>query len=200
MDDDIRDILIGRASIAKRLDELAAQMLADHTEAGHEPAELTLVPILTGAMIFASDLIRRLPVKMQIRVMSISSYPGDATTSRGASVEAALTRIPESLAGLHVVLIDDILDTGTTLLKASELLRAKGPASLKTCVLLRKERDVPPVIEADYVAFSVPDEFVVGYGLDYDDYYRNLPDIAVLKPEVFGGDGHSDDADAAGER
>jgi len=185
MEQDIERILIDSVAINQRLDDIAEAILQDHQQNGGDPSELTFVPILTGAMIFTSDLIRKLPIKMQIRVMSITSYPGKATTSRGASVEAALTRIPESLEGLHVVLIDDILDTGTTLQKAAEILQEKNPASLKTCVLLRKERDTPPVLEADYVAFTVPDEFVVGYGLDYNDHYRNLPEIAVLKPEVF---------------
>ncbi len=201
MQADIHEVLIDRTAIAKRLDELAKQLLDDHlAEYKDDPDNapgLTLVPILTGAMIFASDLIRRLPVRMQIRVMSITSYAGATTTSRGASVEAALTRLPDSLEGLNVVLIDDILDTGTTLKRASEILAERNPAKLSTCVLLRKKRDEPPVIEADYVAFEVPDEFVVGYGLDYDDYYRNLPDIVVLKPEVFGGVPHESDPAAA---
>ncbi len=193
MQQDIEKVLIARDAIAARLDTLAAEMIDDHADQDGRARELTLVPILTGSVIFLADLIRRLPVRMQIRVMSITSYPGESTTSRGASVEAALTRIPDSLAGRHVILIDDILDTGNTLKLAAELLQAKQPDSLRTCVLLRKRRPEPPVVEADYVAFEVPDEFVVGYGLDYDDYYRNLPDIAVLKPEVFAS-GEADDA------
>ena len=182
MQDDIERILIDRAAIETRLDELAGQIIGDLHGAG----ELTLIPILTGSIIFVSDLIRRLPLKMRIRVMSVTSYPGQATTSRGASVEAALTRVPEDLSGQHVLVIDDILDSGSTLRLAVDLLRARKPADLRTCVLLRKQRPVAMAFPIDYVAFEIPDAFVVGYGLDYDDYYRNLPEICTLKPEVIG--------------
>ena len=190
MQSDIDQVLIDREAIARRIDELAEQIAVDlraeaarGDEAG--PAEITLVPILTGSFMFVADLIRRLPVRMQIRLISVSSYPGKATSSRGASVKHSLDDLPESLAGMHVLVIDDILDSGGTLRLVHDILRAKQPASLRTCVLLRKQRPEAMATPVDYVAFDIPDEFVVGYGLDFDDYYRNLPEICTLRPEVI---------------
>lgn len=191
--EDVDRVLIDRDAIAQRVAQLAEQIAADlRREVGEEhggdggAAAVTLVPILTGSIIFLADLIRRLPLRMRIHVMSVTSYPGTATASRGARVEAALTRVPDSLVGQHVLLIDDILDSGGTLDLATRLLRERNPASLRTCVLLRKQHDAAMAFDIDYVAFDIPDEFVVGYGLDYDDLYRNLPDIVTLKPEAVG--------------
>jgi len=142
MHEDIERVLIDRHAIARRLDELAAE-IAEHLgppDAAHPSGEVTLVPILTGSIIFVSDLIRRLPHRMQIHVMSVSSYPGTATSSRGASVEAALTKVPDSLRGRHVLVVDDILDSGGTLRLVRQELESRGPDSLQTCVLLRKQR------------------------------------------------------------
>ncbi|MFA9477464.1 hypoxanthine phosphoribosyltransferase [Phycisphaerales bacterium AB-hyl4] len=188
MERDIDRVLIDRNAIAQRVNELAAE-IADELAAEADadaatPLEVTLVPILTGSFMFVADLMRCLPMRMQIHMMSITSYPGRSTASRGASVVAGLTRLPESLAGLHVLLIDDILDSGQTLQLATQTLRDRNPASLRTCVLLRKQREDAMHTPVDYVAFDIPDEFVVGYGLDFDDYYRNLPDIVTLKREV----------------
>ncbi len=186
MQADIERVLIDREAIAQRVHELAGQIVADlGPDAAVEDQEITLVPILTGSIIFVSDLIRKMPLRMQIRVMSVTSYPGRATASRGASVEAALTKLPDSLEDRHILIIDDILDSGNTLSLAREMIQKRSPESLRSCVLLRKER--PEAMEAavDYVAFDIPDEFVVGYGLDYDDYYRNLPDICTLRQEVY---------------
>jgi len=181
MHGDIQSVLIDSQAIAQRLDELADRIIEDFRGV---PA-LTLVPILTGSIIFVSDLIRRLPLKMKICVISVSSYSGTTTTSRGASVEAALTRVPASLSGQHVLVIDDILDSGSTLKLVTSTLMQRNPSDLRTCVLLRKQRESAMSVPVDYVAFDIPDTFVVGYGLDYDDYYRNLPDIVTLRPEVI---------------
>lgn len=186
MQNDIEKILIDRNAISDRLDELAEAIVDDLSQLeGEPPTEITLVPILTGSIIFVADLIRRLPIKMQIRLMSVTSYTGTATSTQGAKVEAALTKIPESLEGLHVLVIDDILDSGNTLREVTDILQARNPASYRTCVLLRKQRPEAMAFPIDFVAFDIPDEFVVGFGLDYDDYYRNLPDIVTLKPEVI---------------
>lgn len=190
MQDDIDRVLIDRGAIAARIRELAEQIVADlRAEEGDrdQDPEVTLVPILTGSVIFLSDLIRELPLRMQIRVISVSSYPGTATTARPASVQPALTNLPESLAGRHVLVIDDILDSGGTLRLVTDMIRQRRPTSVRTCVLLRKQRPEAMSFAVDYVAFDIPDEFVVGYGLDFDDYYRNLPDIVTLKPEVVQG-------------
>lgn len=177
-------VLIGREAISRRLDELAQAITADLcAQANDIPDQITLVPILTGSIVFLSDLIRRLPLRMQIRVISVSSYPGTSQASQGAKIEASLSQIPETLVAQHVLIIDDILDSGQTLRLATDLLQAKQPATLRTCVLLRKKRPIAMAFPVDYVAFEIPDEFVVGYGLDFDDYYRNLPDIVTLRSD-----------------
>ncbi len=203
MQRDIERILIDRHAIAQRLDEIASQIMSAVCPVPDDaPADwqrdaangvfdtsqcnqITLVPILTGSIIFVADLIRRLPLYMQINVMSVSSYPGSATTSQGATINKQLTELPESLAGKHVLLIDDILDSGNTLRLVTHEITKRKPASLRTCVLLRKQRPEAMALSVDYVCFDIPDEFVVGYGLDYNDYYRNLPDIVTLTPEAI---------------
>lgn len=188
LEQDVAAVLFDREAIADRVAAVAAQMARDwraFADAHGRPAEITLVPILTGSLIFVADLIRCLPLRMQIRLLSISSYPGPSTTSRGPRVQAKLSTLPPRLDGAHVLLVDDILDSGRTLTMAVELLRQRGPASLRTCVLLRKDRPAARAVHVDYVCFDAPDVFVAGYGLDYNDYYRNLPDIVTLKPEVF---------------
>ena len=188
MQADIERVLIDRETIAKRIDAVAARIAADlaaEQAVGDDALEITIVPILTGSIIFLADLIRRLPVRMQIHLLSISSYPGRATTTRGATVREALTSLPESLAGAHVLVVDDILDSGNTLRLVTDLLAQRRPATLRTCVLLRKDRPAARAFEVEYVCFDIPDAFVVGFGLDYNDYYRNLPDIVTLRPAVL---------------
>jgi hypoxanthine phosphoribosyltransferase len=186
MDGDIDEVLIDRVAIAGRVEALAKEITADlRQEQGGEVGEVTLVPILTGSFIFVADLIRQLPMRMQIRLMSVSSYGGKSVTGGRPRVQEELTQMPASLAGRHVLVIDDILDSGNTLRLVTELLRQRKPASLRTCVLLRKRRESAMAFGVDYVAFDIPDRFVVGYGLDYDDYYRNLPEVVTLKREIL---------------
>ena len=180
MRNDLDRVLLTAEAIDERVGELAEELLADW--AG---AEITLVPIMTGSLIFAADLIRRLPQKMQIHLMSVSSYPGKSMSSQGVKIDRRKSNVPDDLSGLHVLLIDDILDSGNTLRAVSEELQSRNPDALKTCVLLRKQREAAMDFPVDHVAFDIPDEFVVGYGLDYDGYYRNLPDIGVLAPAVY---------------
>lgn len=186
MHDDIERVLIDRATIERRLGEVAAQIVADFDarRGNGSGGELTLVPILTGSIIFVADLIRKLPVRMQIHLVSVSSYPSTSTTSRGARIRAELTNLPQGLQGAHVLVIDDILDSGHTMRMVTDLIAGLQPASLRTCVLLHKRRSESADVRADYVCFEIPDRFVVGYGLDYNDYYRNLPKIVVLRPEA----------------
>lgn len=175
---DIERELISQTQIAERIETLAAEIVRDHAAAG----EISMVPVLTGGMIFCSDLIRKMPIAMKIGMLAVSSYPGRAVHSHGAVLTDA--RVGD-LNGRHVVIVDDILDTGGTLkLVQSELLE-RGAAAVRSCVLLRKLRAGVSPMPCDYVGFDIPDEFVVGYGLDYDDYYRNLPSICTLKPAAF---------------
>lgn len=179
------EILISHNAIASRVNELASELAAAlGDELAREgvdldtPGRVVLIPVLSGAIVFFADLIRRLPVAMSTELVSVSSYPGATTESLGASVAGAL---PANLAGKHVVIVDDILDTGRTLGLLKELIEDQKPASLRICVLLRKERERDVVVDADLVGFDIPDEFVVGYGLDFDGNYRNLPDIRLLE-------------------
>lgn len=182
MQDDIDRILLPQQDIARRVHELADEICVDIQRHG-SPAGLTLIPLLTGAMIFCADLMRQMPLAMRIGLMTVSSYPGTATTSQGASVIA--NRVGE-IRGRDVLLIDDILDSGNTLKLIRPIIEDMAPASVRTCVLLRKDRPSAREVKVDYVGFDIPDEFVVGYGLDYNDLYRNLPEIVVLKPQVIG--------------
>ncbi len=181
MEADIDRVLIPQERIAARVAELAGQITDDHTSGGE--AEVTIIPILTGAMIFAADLIRQVPVPMQIGLLTVSSYPGRSLRTQGSQV---LGQQLGDVRGRHLLLVDDILDSGGTLRLVTALLRDLGPASVRTCVLLRKPRPESADVHPDYVGFDIPDEFVVGYGLDYNNYYRNLPDIVTLKHEVIG--------------
>lgn len=186
MNGDIERVIIDRHAIAQRVKELASTIAGDLGSQDQPlPKGLTLVPILSGSFIFVADLIRHLPLLMRIRMLSIVSYPGPRTTSRGARMQSELTHLPHTLQNTHVLLIDDILDTSNTLRLAVDAIQHRQPAALRTCVLLRKQRSSALQFPVDYVAFDVPDKFVVGYGLDFNGYYRNLPDIVTLKAEVL---------------
>lgn len=176
MSHQIDQVLIPRRRIARRVRHLAAQITLDHQQSG---AEITLVPILTGAMIFCADLMRRLSMRLKMGLLTVSSYPGSSVRSQGP---ALLAQQLGELTGRHVLIVDDILDSGGTLGLVQGLVTELKPASLRTCVLLRKQRALQRTVTADYVGFDIPDVFVAGYGLDYDNYYRNLPDIVTLRP------------------
>jgi hypoxanthine phosphoribosyltransferase len=182
MQADIDRILIPQERIAARVREMAAEIVADHTPPrmrGEE--EITIVPILTGAMIFCCDLIRHIPFAMKMGLMTVSSYPGSSIRTQGSQI---LAQQLGDVSGRHVLLIDDILDSGGTIKLVAPFVKSLGAATVKTCVLLRKDRPEAMDVPVDYVGFEIPDEFVVGYGLDFNNYYRNLPDIVTLKREV----------------
>lgn len=181
---DVDRVLIAQDRIAHRVRQLARQITDDHAAPGAAgPAgEITIVPILTGALVFCADLIRHISMHMQIGLLTVSSYPGSSIRSQGAQV---LSRQMGDLTARHVLVLDDILDSGGTLRLVVPILRDAGAASVKSCVLLRKDRPAARETPVDYVGFDIPDEFVVGYGLDFNNYYRNLPDIVTLKPHVI---------------
>ena len=179
----IDQVLLDADAIAGRIGELADEITTDLNASGDDPLNVTLIPVMTGSLMFVADLVRQLPVPMRIEVVSVTAYPGRATTSVGATLEGDLPDA-EVLRGHHVLIIDDILDSGSTLDTLIREFKPFEPASLRSCVLLAKEgRDRP--VEADYVGFTIPDRFVVGYGLDYDGLYRNLPEIATLDPAAL---------------
>lgn len=180
------EVLLDRDTIAARVAELGARVAEDlGAELAREgasldlPDRIVLAPVLTGAIVFFADLVRHMQVAMSMRLVSVSSYPGASTASKGAKMQSAL---PQDLGGRHVVIVDDIFDSGQTLSLLQRLIGEQGPASLRTCVLLRKDAPRSAVATVDYVGFDIPNRFVVGYGLDYDGHYRNLPDIMTLEP------------------
>ena len=173
-------ILRSADEIERRITELGEVISADLDRIG--PAEgIVLVPVMTGAIIFVADLVRHLPQKIRIKLVTVTSYPGPSTTSQGASIIGAR---PEDLTGRHVLVVADILDSGCTVRLLREARSGRNPASLRVCVLLRKERPEAMATSCEYVGFDIPDEFVVGYGLDYDDLYRNLPYVGTLRAEA----------------
>lgn len=174
---DIGQILISRDRIARRLDELAGDIAALY---GPSDEGLTIVAVLAGALIFAADLIRRLPLRMRIGLLMVGSYAGTSGGQPRIMLEAA-----GQIRGRHVLVVDDILDSGRTMQTVLAEMARHEPASLRSCVLLRKIDRAPKEMYVDFVGFDIDDVFVVGYGLDYDDQYRNWPDIAVLRPELY---------------
>ena len=178
MEQDIERTLFHEQTILQRLDGLAEQITKDY--AGKD---LTVIAVLNGSIFFMADLLRRIQRPLRLDCLSVSSYHG-GTASTG-TVTFDQTSLPE-VEGRHVLIVDDILDTGLTLHAIATRLKAEAkPAGVKICVLLRKLKKRAQEMEADYVGFDIGDEFVVGYGLDYQEHYRNLPYIGVLKREVF---------------
>ena len=167
-------VLINEEQIAARVGELAAELERDLAPLD---GPVTLVPVMTGSMLFVSDLIRNLMHPLRIAPVTVQSYPGEATRSRGARLQ---TPIPDALRGTHVLIVDDILDSGGTLAMLRRLVQAVEPLSIRACVLLTKSVTHEEAAVCEYSGFDIPDEFVVGYGLDHDGLYRNLPYIGVL--------------------
>jgi len=166
------EVLIPSETIATRIGELAAQISRDYAD-----REILVVSVLKGSFVFLADLVRRLPVKVEIDFLRVVSY-GAATETAG--VVQFRMDVDAPVTGRHVLVVEDILDTGLTLDYLKRHLQSGQPASLRTCTLLDKKgrRRVP--FEADYVGFAIDDRFVVGYGLDFDERYRNLADVCVL--------------------
>ena len=177
MDQDILKVLYTEEEIKKRVGEMGAQLYRDL--AGKEPL---FVSVLRGAFVFMADIVRACPLKCDVEFIAVSSYE-NATSSSGA---VKITHdIQQDISGRDLVVIEDILDSGNTLSFLKQYFITKGAASVTICTLLDKPSRRTKAIQADYVGFTVPDEFVVGYGLDYAQKYRNLPYIGVLRPEVY---------------
>ena len=177
MHNDIKQVLLTKEQIAKRVEEMGKQITADY-----EGKDLIVVVLLKGAAWFATDLTRAIDLPLRVDFMVASSY-GNGTSTTG-NVKVKLD-VSENIAGKHVLLIDDIIYSGVTFAAISDMLRQNKPASLKTVALCDKAERRINGMEADYVGFKIPDEFVVGFGLDYAGDYRNLPYIGVLKPAVY---------------
>ncbi|UCH35087.1 MAG: hypoxanthine phosphoribosyltransferase [Armatimonadota bacterium] len=179
MDNDVKEVLLSAEQIQARVKEMAQQIATDYR--GREPV---LVGVLDGAVVFLADLMRALPIAVRVDFVKWSSY-GDATVSSGEV--QVLKDLGSSIEGKHVLVVEDIVDTGLTLRYLLENFENRSVASLAVAALLDKPSRRKVDVKLDYVGFQVPDEFVVGYGLDLAQRYRNLPYVAVLKPEVYRG-------------
>jgi len=175
---DVADILLSEQRIRDRVIELGRQISHDYTG-----QRLTLVSVLKGSLPFMADLMREIDIPLRIDLMEVSSYGGASTESSG--LVRILKDLSASIAGEQVLLVEDIIDTGLTLNYLLRYLRGKSPASLRICTLLDKPARRLVDIPVDYTGFTIPDQFVVGYGLDYGELYRNLRFVGVLRPEVY---------------
>ena len=174
MNDDIKNILVSEEALKAKVAELGAQISRDY-----EGRNLVLVSILKGSVVFMADLMRAVTIPCSIDFMVVSSYGG---------LVKIIKDLDGDLSGKDVLIVEDILDTGVTLSKLVPMLKMRNPNSVKICTILDKPSRRKADIQPDYEGFQVPDEFVVGYGLDYDEKYRNLPYVGVLKPEVYSGE------------
>ena len=181
LEQDIERVFFSEEDLKKRVAEIAAEINRDY--AGKEPM---LISVLRGSFVFMADLIRKIEVPCTVDFMAVSSY-GRGTTSSG---QVQITKdLSDDIEGKDIIVVEDILDSGNTLSYLLQLLQARKPASMKLCTLLDKPDRRVKEVHVDYTGFTIPDEFVVGYGLDYAEKYRNLPYIGILKPRVYGGEG-----------
>ena len=178
LDADVAEVLITEQQIQAKVAELGARLSQDYAA-----EQLTLVSVLKGSLPFMADLMRAITVPVQIDLMEVSSYGGTATETSG--LVRILKDLSSSIAGRDVLIVEDIIDTGLTLNYLLRYLRGKNPRSLRICALLDKPARRLVEIPIDYLGFTIPDQFVVGYGLDFAEFYRNLPFIGVLRPEVY---------------
>jgi len=178
IDADVEEVLLSGEAVQARVAELGAELARDY--ASRDPV---LVSVLKGSIIFLADLVRAMPIPLSIDLMEVSSY-GASTESSGQV--RILKDLSTSISGREVIVVEDIIDTGLTLNYLLRYLHDKGPASIRICCLLDKPARRLAEIEIDYRGFTIPDRFVIGYGLDYGERYRNLPYIGVLRPSVYG--------------
>ena len=176
-DSDIKSVLITEERLAAKVAEMGAQISKDY-----QGRKLIILGVLKGSVVFMSDLIRSITVPVEMDFMAVSSYGAGVKTSGVVKILKDLDRL---IAGYDVLVVEDILDSGMTLSYLTELLRERDPASIRIATLLDKPDRRKVDIKPDYVGFTIPDEFVVGYGLDYAELYRNLPYVGILSPSVY---------------
>ena len=177
MNDDIKNILVSEEALKAKVAELGAQISRDY-----EGRNLVLVSILKGSVVFMADLMRSVTIPCSVDFMAVSSYGNQTTTTGAVKINKDLN---QDIEGRDIILVEDILDSGVTLHYLADYLSVRRPASITIATLLDKPARRKAPIHATYAGFEVPDAFVVGYGLDYAEKYRNLPYIGVLKPEVY---------------
>ncbi len=179
---ELSEVLIDEETLVKRIDQLADGLAADYADTGDKP--VLFVAVLKGAVMFMADLARAMPQSVEMDFMAVSSY-GYGTNSSG--VVRILKDLDTDIRGRHVVLVEDVIDSGLTLSWLLRNLSARGPASLEVCALLRKREALKVDLDIKHVGFDIPNAFVVGYGLDYAQKYRNLRVIGTLAPEMIKG-------------
>lgn len=179
MEDDIKEVLYSKEKLNEIVHSIGARISKDY-----EGKNLLMVSILKGSVVFMADLMRSITIPCSIDFMAVSSYGSGVKTS---GVVKIIKDLDIDLKGWDVLIVEDILDSGLTLSYIVEILQARGPKSIHLCTLFDKPDRRTVNISADYVGTVVPDEFIVGYGLDYAEKYRNLPFVGILKPEVYGG-------------
>jgi hypoxanthine phosphoribosyltransferase len=180
MDDDMLAVLIGPEALQRRVGELAAELAGVYAD--RNPV---LVGVLKGAVVFIVDLMRAMAIPLQVEFMAVSSYQGGMRSSGAVRI---LMDLKTSVEGRDVLIVEDIVDSGLTLRYLRDYLLAQRPASLRIVALLDKEVERSDGVPIDYTGFRIPDRFVVGYGLDYAERYRNLPYVGVIKPAILGGE------------
>lgn len=180
MKNDIQEILFSEQQLADKVAELGARISADY--AGKDPL---IVSVLKGSYVFMADLTRRISIPCNVDFMAVSSYGAGTKTTGEVQI---IKDIGSKIDGRHLIIVEDILDSGVTLSFLMKVLKARGAASIRLCTLLSKPERRKVDVPVDYLGFEIPDAFVVGYGLDYAEKYRNLPYIGILKPSVYGGE------------
>lgn len=179
MHQDIERILYTEEELRSRVRDLGAQITADY--AGREPV---LASVLRGSFVFMADLVRAIDLPLTVDFMALSSYGSGTVSSGQVEIKKDLS---DTIEGRDLIIVEDILDSGNTLYYMRDVIRARKPASIRLCTLMDKPDRRTKPITADYVGFTIPNAFIVGYGLDYNEKYRNLPYVGILKPEVYGG-------------
>lgn len=180
MRNDIQEVLFSEQQLADKVAELGARISADY-----EDKNPLVVSVLKGSYVFMADLTRKITIPCNVDFMAVSSY--DAGTKTTGEVQI-IKDIGSKIDGRHLIIVEDILDSGVTLSFLMKILKARGAASIRLCTLLSKPERRKVDVPVDYLGFEIPDAFVVGYGLDYAEKYRNLPYIGILKPSVYGGE------------
>ena len=180
MKNDIQEVLFSEQQLADKVAELGARISADY--AGKDPL---IVSVLKGSYVFMADLTRRISIPCNVDFMAVSSYGAGTKTTGEVQI---IKDIGSKIDGRHLIIVEDILDSGVTLSFLMKVLKARGAASIRLCTLLSKPERRKVDVPVDYLGFEIPDAFVVGYGLDYAEKYRNLPYIGILKPYVYGGE------------
>ncbi len=180
MRNDIQEVLFSEQQLADKVAELGARISADY-----EDKNPLVVSVLKGSYVFMADLTRKITIPCNVDFMAVSSYGAGTKTTGEVQI---IKDIGSKIDGRHLIIVEDILDSGVTLSFLMKILKARGAASIRLCTLLSKPERRKVDVPIDYLGFEIPDAFVVGYGLDYAEKYRNLPYIGILKPSVYGGE------------